>query len=601
MTALPNHANWDLTPYFPSFDGPEFRAHREHLIASLKQLGDDARALGSLTVENADAWADLYLRDETIGANYSHIASYIGCLCSDDARNEAYKAEQGRLAQIGAIAKKAMVPFEAALRDCSDEAFQALASNPKVADSRYALQRDRTRARYSMGPELETLAADLSVDGFGAWGRLYNNIAGTLEFEMRWPDSRVEMVPMAQKRSLMEDSDPAVRKAALVGSNLAWEKVETPVAACLNGIAGTRLTLNRYRGVEHFLDVAAFQSAVDKETIETMFATIADNRPMIHDYLRKKAKLIGKDKLGFQDLSCPLPASGDTRYSWPQGTAMVLQAFDSFYPALGQFTRQMLDKRRVESEKRPGKRPGAFCTGSLKIRESRVFMTYGGSLGDISTLAHELGHAFHSYVMRDLRVLQRSYPMTLAETASTFAESILNNAIIADESTPQPLRLQLLNAVLDDAATFLLDIHMRYTFEKALYTERAEGEVSVSRLKAMMIEAQREVFGDILAEDEMDPMFWASKLHFYITGVTFYNFPYTFGYLFSRGLFALAKKEGPSFLPRYEELLRLTGNDTAENVALRSIGADLKGREFWQGAIDTIREDLARFEELAGN
>ncbi len=593
-----DYANWDLTSYFPEFDGEAYRVHRDALEAGLAALGEDATALGTISTENAPAWAALLVREEDLMKDYSHIASYVGCLSSDYAQNEGYKREQARMARIGAMYQKAMVPVVAAMRTVEDEAFEALTACESLSGARYSLERAREDAHRSMAPELEMLSADLGVDGISAWGRLYNDVAGNLDFEMRWPDGRTERVPMAQKRTLLDDPDAEVRAAAMAGSNRTWSGVENVAGACLNGISGTRLTLNRNRGVKSFLEIAMFQSGVSQETIELMWSVVARNREVAWRYLRRKAQLIGKPKLGMQDLMCPLPLATSRRFTWAEGTGRVLDAFGASYPALGEFAQMMLDERRVESEKRAGKRPGAFCTSSYKSCESRVFMTYGGSIGDVQTLAHELGHAFHNWVMRDIRPFARSYPMTLAEAASTYAEEILSRSIIDDPQADDALKAELLNTNVGSAAIYMLDIHMRYIFEKALYTERADGELSVSRMKELMLEAQHESFGDTLAEDEMDPLFWASKLHFYITSVTFYNFPYTFGYMLSQGIAARGRAEGPEFLARYEAFLRMTGSDTAENVAQRTLGIDLTSEGFWQETIDGIAETMNQFEAI---
>jgi oligoendopeptidase F len=600
MTRQKDHANWDLTSYFPLFDGPEYQAHRNGLEQDLRNLEEKGRNLGVISPGSTAAWVELFLDNEGLVVEYSHLASYLGCLVAADSLNEAYKGEQARMATLGAAFKKALIPLMDALRQASDADFEELASQEPLRSARYHLERMREEARRSMDPELERLAADLAVDGLSAWGRLYNDIAGRLEFEMRWPDGRVERVPMAQKVSLLADPDPQVRKAVLAGSNRAWESVENVAAACLNGLSGTRLTLDRYRGVTNFLDMAMFDAGVKERTIETMWRVVERNREIPRNYLRGKAKLIGKARLGFQDLTCPLPLQEQRRFSWREATGMVVHAFRSLYPGLGDFAEFMLAQNRVESERRPGKRPGAFCTTSLKTKESRVFMTFGGSLGDVQTLAHELGHAFHAWVMRGVRPFSCEYPMTLAETASTFAEGILCSALLEDHRSGDLMRAQLMNTRLDHAALFLLDIHMRYLFEKALYSERAAGELSVSRLKELLLEVQRQCFGDILAEDEMDRMFWASKLHFYIVGVNFYNFPYTFGYLLSEGLQARAKTEGQDFLPKYEQLLRLTGSHPAEEVVARSIDVDLCQEDFWQEAIDGIALEVERFLHLGG-
>jgi oligoendopeptidase F len=228
-----------------------------------------------------------------------------------------------------------------------------------------------------------------------------------------------------------------------------------------------------------------------------------------------------------------------------------------------------------------------------------VFLSYDGSLGDVQTLAHELGHAFHSHVMRDMRPWARRYPMTLAETASTFAEQLVSDALLEDPDASEAERTAILDGRLSDAAMFLLNIPMRFYFEQSVYEERAAGELSVSRLRELMREAQRRCYGDCLADDALDPWYWASKLHFYITGVSFYNFPYTFGYLFSRGLFAQAKRIGSDYMLRYRALLRLSGSDTAENVARRGLDVDLTTPAFWLESISSIEADLERFAQSA--
>jgi oligoendopeptidase F len=231
-------------------------------------------------------------------------------------------------------------------------------------------------------------------------------------------------------------------------------------------------------------------------------------------------------------------------------------------------------------------------------KESRIFMTYNESFGDVLTLAHESGHAFHGYLMRDARPYARGYPMTLAETASTFGEQVLMNGLLDDPSVSDAQKALMLDVEAGHGAVYLLDIPVRYEFEKSFYEERKSGELSVSRLRELMVATQRQVVGGLLEPGGEDPYLWASKLHFYITGITFYNFPYTFGYLLSRGLYAMFRKEGDAFLPKYEELLRLAGSDTAENVVRRTVGRDLEEPQFWNEAIRSLEEPLKRLEDL---
>jgi oligoendopeptidase F len=307
---------------------------------------------------------------------------------------------------------------------------------------------------------------------------------------------------------------------------------------------------------------------------------------------------MGLEGISWYDLEAPLPFPDTRSIPWEEAKTLVERAFTRAYPSLGAFTRRMYEDRWIEWEPRAGKRPGGFCTSSPLTGESRIFMTYRDTLHDLRTLAHEAGHAWHQQLVGPLRVWAREYPMTLAETASTFGELVLAEGLVAEGQASELEQARLLDMEAGNACAYLLDIPMRFAFEKSFYEERGQGPVSVSRLKELMVAAQRQVFGEALLPGEEDPYFWASKLHFYITGVTFYNFPYTFGFLLSRGLFSRFLAEGAAFLPRYEEFLRLTGSGTAEEVARRALGCDLETPAFWEEAIQTLEQPLQRLEGL---
>jgi oligoendopeptidase F len=587
--------NWDMTSYFPEFGGTAYETHLQELQRNMEQLEADSRAAGRIATDNLDAWVELFLLNEQIMINFSHVASYVGCLASADVGNETYKQAEARISKFGAVYSKSLASIMDALKTVDDATFAALIQRPELAECDFYLSRMRQNAIKTMSPELEVLTAELGVDGMSAWGRLYSDMSGRLSFDLPGAD---KPTPMSMKVSLLESPDSSVRKAVLENSNEAWEEVSYVTASALNAIAGTRLTLYGKRGYDGFLEKPLHDAAVSAETLDAMWSAVEANREVAHTYLKKKAKLLGKPVLGFEDLSCPLPQGAEKKCSWDEGVDLVLRAFNARYPALGEFTESMLANKRVESEQRTGKRPGAYCSGTLKNRESRVFMNYGGGLGDISTLAHELGHAFHNFVMKEKRPMAARFPMTLAETASTFAERILQTELLEDPNASKAEKLQVLATRLNDAAVFLCNIHMRFVFEKNFYTERQKGEVSVSRLKELMIKAQRQCYGDALDPERLDPMFWASKMHFYITGVSFYNFPYTFGYLFSLGLAADVGARGADGMRQYEDLLKMTGADTCEGVAKRTLGIDLTDTAFWEKAIDQIRVDYDQFLQL---
>jgi oligoendopeptidase F len=596
MAAAAQEADWDLTPYFDAIDGETYAAFRATLATDVDALQTEAGELGPLGDENRDAWAALCVRLEDAQARNGHLGSYLGCRGAADARDAVVQRETASASAASAELEKVFVVVRAALRDAGDDAFEALLEDERLRPCRYFLVRLRERARLSMDRDQEALAAELGVTGINAWGRLYDTVSGKLEFELAVPGRAPERLPVAATRSLLEHPDQAVRRAALEGSNAAWESVGDTLAACLNAIAGTRHTLYARRGVGHFLDPAAFDSGIARSTLDAMLGAVRERFDVGRRYLRAKARCTGQERLGFQDLLAPLPSEAGATIPWDDAREQVSSAFGAFSGELAEFAEHAFQRRWIDHRPREGKRPGGFCSTSSVIGESRIFMTYRDTLGDVATLAHELGHAFHGWLMREMRPWSRRYPMTLAETASTFAEQLVSDAVLAREDVPAEARATMLDARAQDGATFLLNIPMRFDFERAFYEERREGEVGVERLKQLMLEAQRGVYADALDPEQLDPWFWASKLHFYITGLSFYNFPYTFGYLFSMGLFARAQQEGPSFVPRYNALLRETGSATAEEVVRNALGIDLGGPEFWNESIDLVEAAVARFE-----
>jgi oligoendopeptidase F len=593
-----NSMDWDLAGYFPEFNGPEMIQFKQQLKKDIESIKKRASELSPLNRENQEDWEQIFLDCEDLTTRYSHLRSYIGCVASADSLNEDHLKEEAEMSVLGAEFSKLSSELLNSLKDANDEIFKSFSEKPGLSSASYYLGRLREESQKRMDQDNEVLAADLGVDGIGAWGRLYDTISSKLEFDMEYPDGKVVRLPMSQRRSLMEKPDRDTRKAAFEGGNKAWKTIEDVTAAALNSIAGTRLTLNRHRGIDHFLEVALFQASISKKTLDAMLEAIYSEIDVPKNILRLKARTMNSDKIAWYDLGAPMDLEFKKKLDWEEAQNLVQNSFSSAYPELGKFASDAFEKKWVDWSPREGKRPGGFCTGSLLTKESRIFMTYNETIGDVLTLAHEAGHAFHSYVMRDIRPYAHFYPMTLAETASTFGEMILTEGILNDESISNEEKMLMLDTEINHGAIYLMDIPVRFEFEKAFYEERQKGEVSVSRLKELMTTTQQKIFGEILEPGGEDPYFWASKLHFYITGVTFYNFPYTFGYLLSRGLFSMFKREGKDFLPKYEEFLRLSGSDTAENVAKRSIGQDLESPEFWIKSIHSLNEPLEQLKKL---
>lgn len=584
--------DWDLTSYFPAFDGPDYRQFCDRLGRDLKQLG---LPLDGTTAE-ADALVDRLIAFEDATTRFSHLASYLGCLTSADSANEAYAAEEAALAQLRAGLDKGANLILENLTSIDPGALEKLKDDVRLEGASYAVERLHREAGFRMAPAEEDLAADLGVDGFDAWGRLYDNLAGNLEFEMVYPDASHATLPMSQRRSLLGDPDRRVRKAAFDGGNRSWQSVARVAAAALNSLAGTRQVLRSRRGQDHFLTPALFGARIGQPCLEALFEALRNKRQTAREMLLFRASAMGRDQVAWYDLEAPITSDGDEpAISWPTACVWVQDAFDRAYPALGAFFRSVLEKRWIDWTPRSGKRPGGFCTTSQYSGESRIFMTYNGTVNDVMTLAHEVGHAFHSHLLRDRRGLVGSFPMPLAETASTFAEQILIDGILRDPGTPEERKRRLLDSQVRHAVTFLLDIPIRFSFESRFHEERLKGELGVSRLGELMSATQREWLGDALEPGGEDPLFWASKLHFYITGLSFYNFPYTFGFLLSRKLYGRFMERGEAFLPEYEAFLHRTTVFDADELIRAVLDEDPAQPAFWVSAIDSLQGPYETF------
>lgn len=591
MTTHP--PRWDLTAWFADF-GAAFDRALDRCAAALAEIDAAAAALGPLDAARIERWSALLVDFEAVTTDLQHAGAYAGARSAADAEDAAAIAATARIAAITPIAEGIEARIVTTLGAADPAAFAALAARPALAGADYRLDRWRERAKRAMHPDAERLAADLAVHGLHSWGRLYRQVTSAMTFE-----ADGETLPLAWLRGELEGGDPKRRAAVLAGASRAIASQSAVFAAALNGISGTRLTLDRRRGVRDPLDEALFESAIDRETLDAMMSVVADKAEIARRYLRHKARLLGRKNLAWSDLRAPIGGADVPLISWPEARVMVRDAFARHHPTLAAFSETMFDRGYIEAEPRRGKRPGAFCARSFTDGTSRVYMSYTGHDGDVRTLAHEIGHAYHNHVMRDLRPWARLYPMTLAETASIVAETLVSDAQLADPTAGDAGRLRVLDARLGQLVIYLLDIPTRFAFETACYAERARGEISAERACTLMTEAQARIFGDTLDPADRHPWYWAEKLHFFLPGRRFYNFPYTFGFLFGQGVLARAQAEGTeTFHPTYIELLRRTGRGSVETIAAEVLGVDLRRPDFWAAALTGAEADLEAFEAL---
>ncbi|GIX03535.1 MAG: oligoendopeptidase [Planctomycetaceae bacterium] len=589
--------NWDLS-LLPAPETAEFREELRRLGEDLRSLAEQLAALPPWT-DHASIWSDLLMRYERIEAKLQELQSCVACWAAADANNVRYQQLEAELANLTPWRERILTHIDHGLRAIPEASWSVVVqATPWLHQIEPFLAERRRLSRLRLSPALEALAVDLNVDGLHAWGRLYDRLSGALRVEV-WEKGK--LVRKSPGQVTLDSPQRAVREANFYAADAAWQSIEAPCAEALNHIAGTRLSLYRHLQIDDHLLPPCWYSRIDRKTLDVMWQTIADRRGFLLDYLRAKAAWLGLERLSWFDLSAPLPLPAqlvqEQEIPYEQACDHIVAAFHAFSPEMGEFARMAMQQRWVEAENRSGKRQGAFCTGFPVSQQSRVFMTYVGTADSMSTLAHELGHAYHAWVLREEPVFLSDYPMTLAETASTFAETILAEVRLQETGNSWQ-RLALLDGLLADAVTFLMNIHARFLFEDRFHCERREGEVPASRLSELMLQAQQEAYHQALADDGWNPRFWVSKLHFYITSLPFYNFPYTFGYLLSQGLYEWGRQQGPAFAQRYRQLLLATGRMAAEEAVMSTLGFDLRQPDFWVTSLEALARRTRQFCEL---
>ena len=590
--------DWDLSSYFSEFNWPTYRAFKAELVESIENAESAARQLLEAGTANPGQWEAVIITYETIIGNYSHLASYLSCLNAADAANEAYQKEEAALADISAAKDKLSDKIIRGIGSMDGHVFSEMVESGRLEEAGFFLGEMRKLAMKRMSSDLEDLASDLEINGLSAWSRLYFHIMGNMKFRYTDPQSGAQVVPMAQLNSLLSNPSRERRIAAYEGASATFAEHQHTYAAALNAISGTRHTLNKRRGIQGFLDTSLRQSRIKEATLNALMEAIEDRLPFAREVFSFRNACLGINDPGYVDLRAPLPTADESGPGWEEGVSLISSAFNSVYPALGAFFDELIEKRWVDHTPRDNKRPGGFCTGSFVTRESRIFMTYKDTLNDVLTLAHEAGHAWHSRILKDQRFLASFYPMTLAESASTFAERILTEGILSSDSHDKAVKLVLLDAEVEHMLAFLLDLPVRFHFEKAVYQQRQAGALSANDFCGLMRDTQRRIFGNTLTEGREDPWFWASKLHFYIDGVQFYNYPYTFGYLLSTAYVNRMRDGADGALNSYEQFLVNSGRMSCEEVVKSTLNEDITDPNFWAGLVDNLRRPFEQYKAL---
>lgn len=576
---------WNLDYLYKSFEDPLYAKEMSELPQVIRQCADAIARKENTTAwleEVTDSMSEAMLLQSRLGG-YASLR-----LAADASCTEALSA----FSQLEPIGNDFALTLSALVRALGDisNLDQLINASEKLKAQDFAIHRLARHAAHLIPESIESWILKMRMSGGNAFSQLRDLLdAGhTVSY-------RGEEIPLSAVRGKAHDPDPRVRKDAYEAEIAGYDKISLPMSYCLNSIKMEARTLSEAQKYPSVLDMTLDQSNMDQETLDAMLSAIQAYLPDFRRYLRAKAKLLGHENgLPFYDLFAPVGECVQT-YTLEESKALLMKELGKFSPEMAEFIGIAFDNQWMDLLPREGKSGGAFCAGTYPNARSSILSNFQGSLSDVSTLAHELGHAWHNHCMQGLPISMTDAPMPLAETASIFNETMLKHQLMATASPEE--RLALLEGDLMEATQVVVDIYSRFLFEKEVIDTRPHHAMTVEELKDAMLRAQNASYGDGLDPEVRHPFMWACKSHYYSADLNFYNFPYAFGFLFGLGVFAKYLKEGADFVPQYNAMLRRCGSDTVYQVA-KSVGIDVRDEAFWRSSLDTIQKSIDTFEFL---
>lgn len=579
--------NWDLTVFYKDFDDPEFK---DDLARLPKEIDAFTAAIAAPAEDEVEKLVSLVHQEEALSNLFERLSLMIGLTLSVDANNKAANAAMAPLMRAvmgSSLVSNAFSRYLASLENLD----AIIDADDELKARAFALREAAEDAKHQLPEALEKPVLKMQLSGGEAFSQLRDKLDATLLV-----DYDGKQIPLSAVRALAYDGDADTRRRAYEAELASYKKIELPMSFCLNNLKAEGETMAALKGYKGVLDMALAHSRMDEKTLEAMWTAIREALPGLREYFKAKGRLLGHENgLPFYDLFAPVGQSTRT-YTVEEARALLLDLFGKFCPEMGEMMRTAFDEGWIDMYPREGKSGGAFCSGYYAKNISRVMTNFAGSASDVSTLAHELGHAFNNRMLHHKPIMMTETPMPLAETASTFNETLLISQLLKT-ATPEE-ELTLLDSCLTEQTQTMVDIYSRFLFEQKVVAAQADHALDVDELKETMLWAQEQSYGDGLDPEYRHPYMWACKSHYYSTGVHFYNFPYAFGGLFARGLYARYEKEGEAFVPVYCDLLSRFGSDTIANVTA-SVGIDVTTPDFWREAVESVLVQVRRFVELA--
>lgn len=580
-------STWNLDVLYTSYNSPEFIQDSQDFASRIEALNVLAKSLP----EKLDSAKAHEVLEELTQFNLlsRKLFAYISLKASTNTTDAETTAWDNRLSNLESQASKALTALKKALATVDLEACQ---DDDLIMQHTFYIEELKKQSKHMLSDEVEEAISKMELNASSAWNSLQSYMTSTVEIPFK-----DESLTLSSIRNLAYSPDPEIRKEAFYAELKGYEKIKDAIAFALNSIKGEANTIAELRGYSSVLDMTLTASRMQKETLDAMLSAMKKYLPEFHRYLKHKAKLLNHPNgLPFYDLFAPMECKEAKTFTIEEAKDYLIKNFDTFSSEVSNVVKQAYDESWIDFYPRKGKVGGAFCSNLPFLKQSRVLTNFDGSLSDVVTLAHELGHAYHGSKIQNHTPLNTRYSMPVAETASTFNETIIMNAAIRDAASTEE-KAMLIESMLQDVTQIICDIYSRYLFESEVIERRKEQFLFSSDLEEIMLKAQKEAYGDGLDPDTLHPFMWVCKSHYYSAQLNFYNFPYAFGGLFAKGLYAQFLKEGKSFVSKYNDLLYATTISSCEDVA-KMAGIDLTKEDFWISSLEIMKDYIDQFIEL---
>ena len=571
---------WSLKEIYPSFESEEFKRDFE-------RFSNFREVFNGLTLEdNLESIKAAIAALEEFSVLSSRLGNYINLTLTANTTDETANKYRTLFGSAYAALNSAYTKVYKFIGSVETD----ITSDENLKDYEFYFAEAKQQYKHLLSDELEDVIAKFSISGGDGWEQLFEAMTSGVEGEFKG-----EKVTLSEIRNMAYDADAAVRKEAYETELKMYDTIKEPIAFALNNIKQQVLTETSLRGFESPLAQTLEASRMSRKTLDALLEAIREYLPQFRAYLKHKAVLLGHENgLPFYDLFAPIGESS-RRFTIEESKEFLLENFKGFSEDLAEMTKEAYENNYIDFLPRKGKVGGAFCSNLPFIKQSRILTNFSGSLSDVVTIAHELGHAYHGLHIENHRVLNQEYSMPVAETASTFNENIVMNTVIKQASDAE--KVALLESQLQDTTQIIVDIYSRYLFEASVFENREKSFMFSKDLEQLMLDAQKEAYGDGLDPDAMHPYMWACKPHYYSSGLSFYNFPYAFGGLFSKGLYAIYQEQPEGFVEKYQELLRATTVTSAEDTA-KVLGVDVEDSAFWKKALAQVADNIEQFIAL---